>query len=289
MLGSRRSKRVRRQFYDDPTRWVIPYADLLTLLFAFFVVMYAISSVNLKKYQSLQSSVSDAFEGKKGQPRKKILEPAEIINKLEKAASSDFRSLNAQLRQNEGKFFKVRGYDGWYEIEVKTSQLFKSGQAILTEKAKQELQYLAIKLSSVSGPITVEGYTDNIPMNSLLYSSNWALSSARAASVAQILDESGLSSQSISAVGYGAQFPIARNITVQGRAKNRRVVIVVAKNHSNKRLLNAMQTKIVLSKETKLKPKVKTIKVKVMKEIRTKSGGIKFIQVIEEHPVPNPK
>lgn len=283
MRKTKRSKRIRRQIDSDQNRWIISYADFMTLLFAFFVVMYAISSVNLSKLETVAISVSSAFDKRNISngftDNSPMISPNALPNTSSAKISDFYLSSLMQLQQRANTlsphFFSLRDFNSWYEIEIQSSQLFKSGKATLTKKAKAELKEIAQSLKNISGPIIVEGYTDNQPINTALYPSNWSLSSARAAIVAQALDESGLSNKEISAIGYGTQYPIATNETAVGRAKNRRVVIVVAKDHSSSRLLDPMQSKLVLSQEASA-PNGKSIKI--MKEIKTKSGGIKFIQ-----------
>ena len=291
-----RSKRIRRQIYDDPNRWLLSYADFITLLFAFFVVMYAMSSVNLHKYKAVASSVGYAFDSKmktkqqlshhsylKTNPTK-LQSFQSDNNEMKQKQNKQFKALNSSLLTLDNHLYKVRAYDGWYEIEIKSSSLFDSGQADLSKSAIKELKKLAIKLKSVKGIITVEGYTDILPIHTNRYGSNWALSSARAAIVAQIIDEEGLASKQISAVGYASQFPVASNRTQVGREKNRRVVIVVAKDGHSQRLLNPIKSEPVLGQEA-IKRKKNTISIKRMKEVKTKDGGIIFTQSVEDKEI----
>lgn len=289
-----RSKRIRRQIYDDPNRWLLSYADFMTLLFAFFVVMYAVSSVDLNKYKVVAKSVGYAFDAKNSLPLEsastiQTITPVKkrvALSKKKKQEEKDkhFNTLNTDLKQLNPNFYTVRGYEGWYEIEINASALFDSGEASLSKNAIKALNQIAVKLKKVDSPIIVEGYTDLLPIHNSQYASNWILSSARAAIVAQVLEASSLKSKQLSAVGYGSQYPIATNKTPEGRKKNRRVVIVIAKDHYSQRILNPINSREVLSQAPNAIPK-EVIIIKTMKEVETKSGGLIFKQSVEEKAV----
>ena len=288
-----RSKRVRRQISDDPNRWLISYADFITLLFAFFVVMYAVSSVDFSKYKLVAKSVGYAFDSKSISEKLKINASAssQVKNNLPTkdklfANNTDvrFTDLNDSFKELDTNFYDVRKLDGWYEIEIKSSALFDSGAATLSPKSIKELTKLAMKLKNIERPIMVEGYTDITPISNANFSSNWALSSARAAIVAQIMDESLEGNSPLSAVGYASQYPAASNKTLEGREKNRRAIIVIAKDQYSQRLLNPIKSTSVLG----LKPKIEeknSISVKSMKIKETASGGLIFTQSIEKKEV----
>ena len=194
-----RSKRIRRQIYDDPNRWLLSYADFMTLLFAFFVVMYAVSSVDLNKYKVVAKSVGYAFDAKNSLPLEsastiQTITPVKkrvALSKKKKQEEKDkhFNTLNTDLKQLNPNFYTVRGYEGWYEIEINASALFDSGEASLSKNAIKALNQIAVKLKKVDSPIIVEGYTDLLPIHNSQYASNWILSSARAAIVAQVLED----------------------------------------------------------------------------------------------------
>lgn len=291
-----RSKRVRRQIHDDPGRWLLSYADFMTLLFAFFVVMYAMSSVNVQKYKQMASSFGYVFDAKNKsshainnqkiikEDKKNNEEKFENTSKIKPDPDMVFEDLNSSLKTLDNQMFDIRAYDGWYEIEIKSSSLFDSGQADLSQAAIEELKRLAVKLKDVEGVITVEGYTDILPIHNKRFGSNWALSAARAAMVAQIIDSEGLTSKQISAVGYASQFPVATNRTAAGRERNRRVVIVVAKDANSQRLFNPLKSKPVITQEAEPR-KPNTITIKKVKEITTESGGLIFTQSIEDKEV----
>ncbi len=294
-------KRHKRHFdlEEDANRWVISYADFITLLFCFFVVMYAISSVNVKKYKIITKSVTGAFNTKthSSTPQvvvlpsmksssAKIKSPKLVkTNISQQKATKPFLNLNSDLKSLNTAFFAVRGYDGWYELEISSEELFDSAKAIPSQKALRHLTRLAGILKKTNSPIAIEGYTDNLPIHTLEYPSNWELSAARAASIARILVENGIKPSRLSATGFAYLYPVASNKTKAGRARNRRVVLVVAEHANVRRLLNPKVSTIDpkdgnLPHYLKSKKEVKFIKT--MKEVRTKSGGIKFTQSIEE-------
>lgn len=115
----------------------------------------------------------------------------------------------------------------WVEVEIKNSVLFPSGSATLNQQAKEPLKRIATALRPIGYHIRVEGFTDNVPISTPTYPSNWELSAARAASVVHLLMKEGVSPERMAAVGYGEHRPIANNTTEAGRARNRRVVLVI--------------------------------------------------------------
>lgn len=117
----------------------------------------------------------------------------------------------------------------WLQIELKDSILFGSGSAETSEQAQKIFDEIAAILKSYSNPVQVEGFTDNIPIKSAKYPTNWELSSARASAIVKYLVTKGVAPERLSAVGYGEYQPVAPNTTEAGRAQNRRVAIMVAK------------------------------------------------------------
>jgi len=255
----------RRQVIEDPVnheRWLVSYADFITLLFAFFVVMYSISQINENKYRILSNTLEDAFNQTAAvidpfqigdTPRSnpisviKLNDPA--IEEREQGKEDDgsgleeetpggmpneFKEINEKIEQGFGdllndKLITVRGNEEWLEVELKSSLLFASGDAELSNDALELLAEIAAILRDDPNPIRVEGFTDNVPINNAQFPSNWELSTARAAAVISLFVEEGLSPQRLAAIGYGEFQPIADNTTEQGRADNRRVVLMISK------------------------------------------------------------
>jgi len=258
-----RKKRVEEHVNHE--RWLVSYADFITLLFAFFVVMYSISSVNVGKFRVL----SDTLEAVFTDPRKSIdpiqigelsrgddakaksvdprPEPAQIIE-LPTAPivpEDTIRTINdisnqlneALLKQIENQDVSIKKGEDWLELEIKSNVLFYSGESRLEKDAVPIIGKVADILRQSANPIQVEGFTDNQPINTPRFPSNWELSAARAASVVHLLDRYGLSPSRMSAIGYGEFKPIADNATETGRQKNRRVVLVVLGSNDSRRSL----------------------------------------------------
>jgi chemotaxis protein MotB len=251
---------LRRQILQDShnhERWLISYADFMTLLFGFFVVMYAISSVNEGKYKVLSSALNEVFAQREltltpiqvGQPAQSSA-PSAIP--LTNATASDHVGADAQLEsiaealsgQLAGVLgsdqFSVAGHDQWLELNLDAAVLFDSGHADLAPLAHDVLAEVVKLLSGLDNPVTVEGYTDNVAISTSRFASNWELSSARSAAVVRAFESLGLDPDRLAAVGYGEQHPLATNATPQGRKQNRRVTIVVARDADVQRGLTAI-------------------------------------------------
>ncbi|MCX7945580.1 MAG: flagellar motor protein MotD [Hydrogenophilus sp.] len=248
-----RRRQKKAEEHENLERWLVSYADFITLLFAFFVVMYSISSVNEGKYRVLAESVQEAFRsgvliqkphevreskipavvsglplalrrkgGKEGEDPEAKVQTA-LRTAAEVAAS--VRAALAPLEQTGD----VRVTEGAFgvSIEVGSEILFASGSAALSPVAVSALRPIARALANSGDfPIKVEGHTDNVPLRAgSVLPSNWELSAARAAAVVRFFIQEGVEASRLTAVGYADQRPIADNLTAEGRAKNRRVTI----------------------------------------------------------------
>lgn len=245
---------MRRKHYieepDNHDRWLISYADFITLLFAFFVVMYSISSVNTNKYTQLTSSLGSAFNqnsalmlnkyaavgGSTGNGSKpKIFSPLNLTKLKTDRHNREKKNMTAiagQLTQSLAPLVNIGKIDITVNehglmINLNDSLLFTPGSAELSENATAPLSEIAAQLQTQSNPIIVEGHTDNTPISNRDYRSNWELSAIRASRLVGILSAEGIAEQRLSATGYGASRPIADNIDEAGKAKNRRVAIIV--------------------------------------------------------------
>ena len=241
---------ARRRSHDDEhenhERWLVSYADFITLLFAFFVVMYAISSVNEGKYRVLSDSLTSAFRSvESARPvaqsaASNLITPIQINprrnsrtqelaqrEKRERARSLAAKAMSAlEPLVRQGQVQVSEGARG-ITIEISSGMLFASGDSALSVEAEQVLRAMAAVLVQGEFPITVEGHSDNTPIANSRFPSNWELSAVRAASVARLLSESGVSAGQLSAIGYGEQRPIESNFTPEGRARNRRVAVLI--------------------------------------------------------------
>ncbi|MDQ1362459.1 MAG: chemotaxis protein MotB [Pseudomonadota bacterium] len=222
---------------ENSHRWLVSYADFITLLFAFFVVMYSISSVNQGKYRVLSDSMSEAFHKQSNidvQPAQQLgisVQRAPIA--LGQEDNAGLRSMTATAAKIEDRmrpFIKkgqiaVRGNEKWLEVEINTSILFGSGSAELSQPANEILSNLVEAFRDSGNPIYVSGYTDDLPINTVKFPSNWELSAARAASVVRLFADAGIDPSRLGAVGFGAFRPAVINYTEADRQKNRRVII----------------------------------------------------------------
>ncbi|MES2871246.1 MAG: flagellar motor protein MotD [Pseudomonadota bacterium] len=257
--------RRRRQAEEhvNHERWLVSYADFITLLFAFFVVMYSISSINEGKYkvisQALLGVFNDAERSVKpipiGDERAQTIKPAQpLVNDSEqtdsgigqipddplKRIADDITSAFGELIAS--KQLTVRGNELWVEIELNSSLLFGSGDAMPSDVAFTIIDKVAAILKPFDNPVHVEGFTDNLPIRTAQYPTNWELSSARSASVVRMLAMQGVNPGRMASVGYGEFQPVANNATPEGRALNRRVVLVVSRNLEIRRSLTGSGT-----------------------------------------------
>ena len=161
--------------------------------------------------------------------------------------AGDFESINTQIEKNFGNLLEkrlvtTRGNEEWLEIELSSTLLFGSGSADLNPPAIELLGSMASLLEEHNNPVRVEGFTDNQPIQSSKFPSNWELSAARAAAVVQLFIEEGIAPQRLAAVGYGEFQPIAENNTAEGREKNRRVVLMISKTGRLRPTLPSLET-----------------------------------------------
>lgn len=231
------ARRRQREEHENHERWLVSYADFITLLFAFFVVMYSISSVNEGKYKVFTESLEGVFTQAERAIRPVPVgeQPVQGVGPAEEAANDPLSSIAASIRSAfggliEGDEIRVRGNEMWLEIELNSSLLFPSGGAIPNDRAFDLIERVATILAPYRNPIQVQGYTDNLPINTASFPTNWELSAARAASVVRMLASHGVDPAQLAAVGYGEYQPVADNISAEGRARNRRVVLAIARD-----------------------------------------------------------
>lgn len=237
-----RKRRNKQEQHVDTHRWIVSYADFITLLFAFFVVMYAISSVNVSKYKAMSDGMHSAFTKKPSQERAADYSsgktPEDDGSARRKDQADPFNSLDDGLSTLQDENFLINKEDGFIEFNIKAGSLFDSGSADLKPQAAAKMIQLAKLLKDQPYPIALEGYTDNEPISTSQFPSNWELSAARASALARALSDNGISSKMITVTGYGEQYPVADNNTEEGRSRNRRVNIIIARDRSVARLWN---------------------------------------------------
>jgi chemotaxis protein MotB len=259
-------------------RWLLTYADMITLLMALFMVLFSISSVNISKYQTLQESLKAAFSGNILPGGKAIAQQGSTANSshvpatfelqaIEPVATEGSSSLQnstvqgtqgmrsaaaaeqqsgaqreesefAQIERELNAYAAAHGFGKSVEASIESrglvikvltdDLLFPSGQATLDSQSYSLLGEIAQLLNiDETHPINVEGNTDNVPIHSAQFSSNWELSTARASSVVEFLAEHGVAQSRLTATGNSDQHPADSNATAAGRARNRRVEIVM--------------------------------------------------------------
>ena len=264
-MSSRGGRRRRGQAaeHDNEERWLLTYADMITLLMALFMVMFSIANVNKSKLEDLSHSLQEAFSGKilpggksiqqnGASQRPNVPSPTPPIPAITPLVSDASRQESqAQVRQEQDDFRRIKQNVDQYArthglsskiqstitqrglvIRLLTDQvLFDSGQAELKPQAGPLLTQVSHLLRLAPGhDVMVEGHTDSVPIRGSLYPTNWELSTARASRVVRYLVSHGAATLRMGASGYAALHPIASNSTAAGRSRNRRVEIVLLRS-----------------------------------------------------------
>lgn len=295
------ARRRRHEEHENHEAWAIPYGDLVTLLLAFFVVMYSMSEVNDGKYRVLSYSLTEAFGGTPHANPANIVESASLApmrlllpdeqvrrmiaaglpdRQLLAASAANARSVAGAAPRAQGAAaaavraplpplsaaqpaapatpaaatdlqeqreldrvtndvtsalqsliaagqVHVRRYGSWIAVDISTDILFDSGVARLSPQAIQALERLAAALAPWPNAVRVEGHTDDRPIRTAAFPSNWELSAARAASVVHLFMDHGIAPDRLAVLGFGQYRPVMANTTVAGRNANRRVAVVI--------------------------------------------------------------
>lgn len=210
-----RRRHKKEEEHDNADRWLISYADFITLMFTFFVALYALSTLDKTKAEKFSGSLKQAF--------KIIEEPIPVNDRAEKALVRDIKK---DIQGVEG--ITVKKEPRGVVITFSDAALFTSGSADIKHEAFNVLGKLVKVIYTVPGRIGIEGHTDNVPISSGKYASNWELSTARAASVLHFFITKGVDPNKFSIAGYGEYRPVASNDSEGGKAKNRRVEMVIS-------------------------------------------------------------
>jgi chemotaxis protein MotB len=234
--------------HENHERWLVSYADLMTLMFAFFVVMYAISSVNVGKYRILSDSLGAAFGNMGVSPKTPptIEQRSAIPERTLAIAAQKQRSHEAALHREKDRLtsvardilkaleplvaqgkVRVTQSNLGVNVEINASVLFAPGDAKLNKESGKALAAVAKVLKNDNHSIQVEGHTDNVPIRNASFPSNWELSAVRASSVVRLFLENGVTENRMVAVGHGSNQPVGSNDTVEGRLRNRRVAVMI--------------------------------------------------------------
>ncbi len=266
---------------ENHERWLVSYADFITLLFAFFVVMYSISSVNDGKYRVLSNTLTDAFvtearsldpiqvgekvrtmvpaEGEYAGAEAELaatdkmlesehveagavqdeMEPEELDQEQQPLPQPDSDPLFPSMDETivnlqsaldpfiDQDLVNIIKTERGIEVEMRSKMLFESGSSRLSRDAVTALRNVTAILSPLPNQIQVEGHTDNVPIQTVAFPSNWELSAARAASVVHLFTRFGVDATRMSAIGYGEYQTVGDNSSEEGRQKNRRVAIII--------------------------------------------------------------
>jgi chemotaxis protein MotB len=225
-------------------RYLITYADLITLLLGLFVILYASSQVDQEKFKEYSAAFSEYFTAKED----KILQggdgvlqgnqkgvPKAILNP---ASSKSISEINLEISKSLSKYIKqgsieIKQIEGGFAIVMPEKMLFESARANIQPFANALLDTLAGVLKGINMELSVDGHTDAIPIQTFQYESNWHLSVARATNVAYSLLQKGVPGENLVIRGFGSQRPVGPNNNEFGRAKNRRVEITIKEKSAN--------------------------------------------------------
>lgn len=306
--------RKRRQYVEDENvhRWLVSYADYMTLLFALFVVLYAMAMVNEEPFETITESVGRVFQANNEQPKNRghgddildvntsktnkrlygngLLEEAgpqllegeqSLSNISHSQVGTNLTSLEEELHAAlyelvESGYAQLQVDGDWLEIELNSGLLFPSGSSSTTNSATNILAVIYDILDEVTNFIRVRGYTDNQAINTEIFSSNWELSVYRATAILQVLENLGMNPARMAIEGYGQYYPSADNTTALGRAKNRKVVVAISKYGLEKS--NLLNTPTISVKDVEaitkvIEPGEESDKINI---IRLANGGIRI-------------
>jgi chemotaxis protein MotB len=251
--------------FHNKERWLISYADFITLLFAFFVVMYSVSSVNEGKYKVLSNTLTGVFNA----PERSVVsitvgeQPiagerpeadaviAPVVTEAPPNSSTpssspvpDNASRSRALQELAGQLglefselieigvISLNADDEWLQLNLPNNLLFGSGDAEPHYDSFAVMEKIAGVLRGTDNAIRIEGFTDNQSIRSSRFPSNWELSAVRASALVRMLVMDGIDPARLAAVGYGEHQPVARNDTDEGRRRNRRVVLLISRDAS---------------------------------------------------------
>lgn len=290
--------------HDNVHRWLVSYADYMTLLFALFVVLYAMAMVNEEPFETVTESIGRVFQSSKEQTKNKgegedilpvntpksnrklygngilPVDGSEVVDGKKTLSNIEESNVGTNLESLEKKLHTAlyelveSGYaqlqiDGdWLEIELNSGLLFPSGSASPTNSARSILSVIYDVIGEVTNFIRVRGYTDNQAINNEIFSSNWELSVSRATAILRLLEELTLDPARMAIEGYGQYYPNADNATEEGRAQNRRVVIAISKYGIEK--ANLLNTPTISVKD-----------VEAIKQVIDSSGEANKIRIIQ--------
>jgi chemotaxis protein MotB len=311
--------------HDNVDRWLVSYADYMTLLFALFAVLYALAMVNEKPFETVTESIGRVFQADKELKKNKghgddilpvnssktnkrlygngildqagpeLVEGEKNLSKVENnVVGTNLTSLEKELHTAlydlvESGYAQLQIDGEWLEIELNSGLLFPSGSASPTNSAKEILKVIYGVIGNVTNYIRIRGYTDNQPIHNEIFTSNWELSVYRATAILHLLEQLNLAPERMAIEGYGQYNTSTSNDTPEQRAQNRRVVIAISKYGTEK--ANVIQTPTISVKDVDAIKQVvdssgKQNKIKI---IQLPNGGIRITTREAEDTPPGPK
>lgn len=297
---------------SDTERWLVSYADYMTLLFALFLLLYSMATMEKEQFKKLQDTISRVFieatdkqeTGIRGQSVQPDIHPQSDFelygSGLEDATGPTLLADNAKLEHIdrtkrgsplaamqkdinralrslvESDLAKVTLDEDWLTIELSSGLLFSSGSANSTSSASAVMTELTAILKQTNNYMRVRGYTDSVPIRTEQFPSNWELSVARAASIVRLLEELGIAPERMAIEGYGQYAPFAENTTAQGRSQNRKVVIALSKYAYEPVVAETPQPVVVQSAKEQAAEEAAEQEQNKIRVIRLPHGGIRI-------------
>lgn len=218
--------------HSSHERWLVSYADFITLLFAFFVVLFASSQIDRRKTGAVASSIQSAFAGT-AHGSLAASPPAARSGESAPGLPEGTRALEQQLRtalasEMDREYVSLEAGRGELTLSLKEVGFFESGSAELQQSSANSIGRIARILQQYDNPVRVEGHTDNVPISTARFASNWELSTARAIAITRTLTvQFGIRASRLSVAGFAEHRPVRPNADSAGRAANRRVDIVI--------------------------------------------------------------
>lgn len=217
--------------------WMDTYADTITLLLTFFILLYSISAVDSEKLKELSEALKNSLTGKQSVKQLENLDDIKVdIDKESNKYEDLAKKLNEIIDKNSlTEVIKIREEDRGIVLQVDESILFDPGKAEIKESSIDILNTISKIIEETDNDIVAEGHTDNVPINTAKYKSNWELSTARAMNIVKyFIENKNINPVRLSVKGYGEYNPIAPNDTPENRSKNRRVDILVVEQKVKK-------------------------------------------------------
>jgi chemotaxis protein MotB len=309
---NRHQFRRHSEAHDNVDRWLVSYADYMTLLFALFVVLYSMAMVNEKPFETATGSISTIFQtndislekvgdgddvspvnsidinkklysdGLLNASRVEVLESEHVLSKVaDNQVGTNLTSLEYELdialnTLVSSGVVKLQIDGDWLEIELKSGLLFPSGSSSVKGKAMPILSLIYDVLGTVTNFVRIRGYTDNEPINTESFSSNWELSVFRATAILRLLEELNMNPARMAIEGYGEFYPSADNNTANGRAKNRKVVIAISKYGLLPRKVLPTPKKIVGDVKVMTNDITQNAQKKAIRIIKLEDGAIRI-------------